>query len=259
VPARPNDAVDNLIATKTVSHLSEHKRAGATHLSGVVFHHLEVGTDGLGEIGFVDDKKICLRNARSAFPGNFIATGDINDLDREVSQFPAETGGEVVTTRFDEQHVRLKPAVQLLERQQVRRNVLTNRSMRTTAGLDGTDAFGGKRVLAGEELAVFTCKDVIGNNGDAEPLAQPKTELQEQGGFAASNRATHADSKGALAEVTAEREFPFVEMTGMTERIVGMSVVVVMRRMGMELDGHGVSLALEQTRIEPILSALPDV
>ena len=62
----------------------------------------QIRPNGLGEIGFVDHQQIGLRNAGAAFARNFVAAGDVDDLDGVIGEFTAETGGQIVAAGFDE-------------------------------------------------------------------------------------------------------------------------------------------------------------
>jgi len=90
----------------------------------------------LSQVRFVDDQQIGLRDAGAAFSRNFVAAGNVDDLDCVIRQFAAEARGQVVAAGFDEEEVRFEPAMQVFKGEQVRRNVFANGCMRTAAGLD---------------------------------------------------------------------------------------------------------------------------
>ncbi len=51
----------------------------------------------LRQIGLVYHQQVRLRNARSTFPGDFVATGDVDHVDGEVCQFPTEMSRQVIS------------------------------------------------------------------------------------------------------------------------------------------------------------------
>ena len=55
--------------------LGEKEGAFTTHFTRVALHHRQVGTDGRGQVGLVDDEKIGLRDARAALAREFVAPG----------------------------------------------------------------------------------------------------------------------------------------------------------------------------------------
>src|SRR5688572_12102051 len=90
---RMENVIHNLLGTHAVSNLGKHEGAVATHFSGVAFHHTQVGAHGFSEVGFADNEKVRLSDSRTAFSGNFIASGNINYLNGVICQLAAETGG----------------------------------------------------------------------------------------------------------------------------------------------------------------------
>ena len=57
---------------------------GGAHAGGVGVHHVEVGADIGGEVGFVDDEEVAFGNAGAAFAGNFFASGYVDHVDGEI-------------------------------------------------------------------------------------------------------------------------------------------------------------------------------
>src|SRR6266581_7492114 len=84
------DVADDLLHTDSVLHLREYKRAVAAHLLRVALHHFQIRTHSLREVGLVDDEQVALRDPGAALPRNLVATRDVDDLNREVREFPAE-------------------------------------------------------------------------------------------------------------------------------------------------------------------------
>jgi hypothetical protein len=98
------------------------------------------------------------------------------------------------------------------------------------AGFDGANAFGGQRVVADEEFAVFFGEDVVGDGGDVPLVAHFSAELKEESGFAAADGAANADSEGAAGKVARERGVALVKMARMIEGFVGVAVRAVIVR-----------------------------
>ena len=57
---------------------------GGAHAGGVGMHHVEVGADIGGEVGFVDDEEVAFGNTGAAFARNFFASGYVDHVDGEV-------------------------------------------------------------------------------------------------------------------------------------------------------------------------------
>ena len=223
----------NVLHTNAILHFREDKWSTAPHAFGVAFHHGEVRADGWGEVDFIDDEEVGLSDAGTAFAGDFVATGNINDLDGEIGEFAAEAGGQIVAAGFEEEDVGSELAVEIFEGEKVGRNVLANGGVRAPAGFDRANSLGGECVVADEEFAVFLCEDVVGDGGDAVLIAEMFAELEHEGGFAAADRAADANGEGALREITTERRVTFVKVAGMIEVLVSVAVVAV--RMGMRM------------------------
>ncbi len=77
--------------------------------------------------------------------------------------------------------------------------------MRTAAGFDRRDPFGGERLVPHQELGVFLREDVVGDDRELVVLAQQAAESEEQRGLAAADRAADADGERPRRVVTRER------------------------------------------------------
>mmetsp|Transcript_10491 Transcript_10491/g.27890 ORF Transcript_10491/g.27890 Transcript_10491/m.27890 type:complete len:256 (+) Transcript_10491:397-1164(+) len=180
-----------------------HRGAVAAHARRVSLHHAQIGADRLGEVDFVYHEHVGLRHAGPALAWHLVAAGHVDDVDGEVGELVREVGREVVPTGFAQQDLRLRRhvACQLLERVQVRGDVLADRRVRAAARLDRTDAFRGQRLVAREELAILAGEDVIGHDADRVPFAQAAAQLQHERRLAGADGTADPDREGALVEV----------------------------------------------------------
>ena len=96
------DVVDDVFDADAVFGLGEEKWTVAAHFDGVAFHDVEVGADDRGEVGFIDDEEVALRDARAAFARDFIAASNVDYLNGKIREFAAVTRGEIVPAGFDE-------------------------------------------------------------------------------------------------------------------------------------------------------------
>ncbi len=220
------DMLDDGVDADAVEDLCEDERAVAAHEAGVAFHDGEVGADGLGEVGFVNDEEVGLGDAGTTFARDFVAASDVDDVDGEVCEFAAEVCGEVVAAGFDEEKFGVELAVEFFEGEEVGGDVFADGGVRAAAGFDGADAVGFEGFVAHEEFAVFFGEDVVGDGGDLVAVAQLAAEGEHQGGFAAADGSTHTDGECASGKVAGERLFASGEMAGAGPMFVGMGVVV---------------------------------
>jgi hypothetical protein len=233
--------VNDILHTMTMFDLCENNRARSAHFLRILFHDFEVGPHCRREIRFVDHKEVGLGDAWAPFARNFITAGDINDLDGVIGQLTTETGSEIVATRLNQEELRFKLAVEFFESEQVRRNILTDRSVRAAASFHRANAFGGQGVVPGEELSVLTRENIIRDRGDIILFAHAQAKLEHKSGFAATNRATNADSECTLRKIPVERKLPFVEVTWMLEMFVGMAVSAMIMLVGVRV-AHEIQL-----------------
>lgn len=208
--------------------VAEDDGAVAAHFFAVAFHDLEAGADDLGEVDFVDDEEVGLGDTRAAFAGDFVAAGDVDDVDGEVGEFAGVVGGEVVAAGFDEEEFEavVEANHELFEGVDVDGDVFANGGVGAAAGFDAEDAVGGEGFVADEEFGVLAGEDVVGDDGDVGAVAVGAAEGEEEGGFAGSDGAADADGEGAGLEVAVgeERVAFFVE-AGVVEVFVGVAVV----------------------------------
>lgn len=218
------DVIGDAVDADGAFDLGKHVGAVAAHSEGVAFHDGEVGADRGGEVDFVDDEEVALGDARAAFAGDFVAACDVDHLDGEVGQFPAEAGGEVVAAGFEEEEVGVEAAVEIFEGEEVGGDILADGGVGAAAGFDGGDAIGFKRVMADQELGVLAGEDVVGDGAEVQLIAEGEAQLEHECGLAAADGAADADGEGAAVEVAVERGLALVEVAGVLEVFVGVAV-----------------------------------
>lgn len=220
------DVIGDAIDADGAFDLGEDVGAVAAHPEGVAFHDGEVGADRGREVDFVDDQEVALGDARAAFAGDFVAACDVDHLDGEVGQFPAEAGGEVIAAGFEEEEVGVETAVEVFEGEQVGGDILADGGVGAAAGFDGGDAIGFEGVMADQELGVLTGEDVVGDGAEVQLIAEGEAQLEHESGLAAADGTADADGEGAAVEVAVERGLALVEVPGVIEVFVGVPVTV---------------------------------
>ena len=240
-----DNVVYDFIHPEAVLDLRKHERAVPAHEPCVALHHAQIRTDGGGQIRFVDDQKVRLRDARAAFARDFVTPGNVNDVDGVIGQLAAEVGGQVVAAGFQQHQVGVKLLMEFLQRQQVGGNVFADGRMWTAAGFHGPDALGFQRLVADEEFAVFPGENVIGDGSDVHLSAQLPAQREHQCRLAAAHRPAHPDRERTLVEIAMQRLVAFVEMAGVVEvfvrvaMAVRMGIVVAMVVVVMRMGFHG--------------------
>ena len=241
VLAGVEDVGDDAVDTDAAFHFGENVGSVAAHLEGIAFHHREVGADGGGEVDFVDHQQIALGDAGTAFARDLVTAGDVDDLDREVGEFAAVAGGEVVAAGLDEKQIRMETLMEVFEGEEIGGDIFADGGVGAAAGFDGGNAFLGKGVMADEKLPVFLGEDVVGDGAETQAIAQSEAELKHESSFAAADGAADADGEGASFEVAMEGLFAEMEVAWMIEVFVGMAVgsVVMAMRMGVRMAVRG--------------------
>lgn len=178
-----------MIHAHALLHLREDGGAALAHLAGVALHDAQVGADGLGEVGLVDDEEVALGDAGAALAGDLVAAADVDDVDDEVGQLAAVVGGEVVAAGLDEEQVRGELGVQVLEGGEVGGDVLAHGGVRAAAGLDGADPRRREGLVPRQELGVLAREDVVGHGCQAVLVAERQAEGQHQGRLARADGA----------------------------------------------------------------------
>lgn len=162
----------------------EDGRSALPHPSAVSLHDPQVCAYGLGQVAFVHDQKIALRDARPALARDLVAARNVDNVDDEVGQLARVVRRKVVPAGLNQQQISVKLVVQLRECKEVRGDVFTDGGMGAAARLNGDDTLGGQGVVLGEELAVFAGEDVVCDGGDGEARAEGFAEGKHEGGLA---------------------------------------------------------------------------
>ena len=264
------DVVDDDVDADAMFDLGEHKRTCAAHLTRITVHDAEICSHRCGQIGFVDHQKIGLRDSGTTFSRDFVTTCDIDDIHREIGEFAAEVGGQVVPARFDEEDVRVEKSVQLLECEQVCGDIFANGGVRAAAGFDRPNALCVECLMADQKFPVLSREDVVGDGGDADAFAKTFAEREHEGGFAAADRTAYADRERTLVKVAGDWLVTFMEITGVFHGFVRVAaavrmcmcmIVSVRVRVGVMGGVHGVVVgwesALEKSGVQTVLSTLP--
>ena len=103
--SRSDNVFDDLIHSDSRIGAREQKWPVSAHQSRIAFHNAQIRADRRSKIDLVDHQQIGLRDARAAFARDFIAAGDINNVNRKISQLAAEMSGKVVPAGFDQQQI----------------------------------------------------------------------------------------------------------------------------------------------------------
>ncbi len=247
---------DDFVHAGAMLDLGEDEGAFTAHLAGVALHDRQVGANGRGEVSLVDDEKVRLGDARAAFARDFVAAGNVNNIDGVVRQFAAEMRGQIVAAGFEKEDVGMKLPLEVFQREEVGGNVLANRGVRAAAGLHCSDTPGIERLMADQKLAVFLRENIVGNSRQARAVAQSPAKCEHQGGLAAAHRTPNADGKGALMEVAPKRLFAVEERARMDGVFMGMAIGTVRMRMSAHIFSGS---TLKQSRIEAVLRSLPKI
>ena len=101
-------------------------KRNAAPAARIALHHAQIGADERSEIDLVDDEEIRLRDPRPAFSGNLVASGDVDDVNREVGQIPAELRRQVVAAALDEQQLGMEDLHQAVQRHEIWRDVVAD-------------------------------------------------------------------------------------------------------------------------------------
>lgn len=224
---RMDDVAEDRVNADAMLHLREDEWSAAAHPFRVPSHHFEVRAHARGQIRLVDYEQVRLGNAGAAFAWNFVATANVDDLNRVVSQLAAETGGQIIAAGFDEQDIRLELPMQFFECEQIGGNVLSNGRMWTAARFHCANAVRIECAVLDQKLTVLFRENVVCHRGDAHLLAEPSAKLQHQGSFAAAHRTSDANREGAPVEVAAQWQIAFVIMPGMVEGLMRMAVAAL--------------------------------
>jgi hypothetical protein len=171
-------------------------RATAAGLLALADHQVRVDAHVRREIGLVDDEQIGSRDPRTALTDDIAAAGDIEDEDLDVHERGGEGGGEVVAAGLDEDQVDgVEVGLEVLDGQEVRRDVVADRGVRAGAGLDAADPFRCKHSRAAEHPRVLVGVDVVGDNREREVRSELAAEQGDQRRLAGPDRTADAEAE----------------------------------------------------------------
>ena len=114
-----NDVIDHVTNAFIMLRLGEDNRTVPSHSFCIAFHYAQVCANSRCEVGLVDHKKIGLRETGTTFSGDFITSGNIDHLDRKISQLTAEAGGQIIAAGFEQKNLGFELAMQFLQRQEI--------------------------------------------------------------------------------------------------------------------------------------------
>ena len=158
-------------ATSVAQRDRGHRQLAAA-LGGLADHPLDVGADVRREVGLVDRQQVGAGDARAALARDVVAAGDVDHEDLHVGERGGEDRGQVVAAALDEDDVeRPGRRLELLDRLEVRGDVVADRGVRAAAGLDRGDPLDRQHAGGAQELGVLGRVDVVGH--DAEPRPRP--------------------------------------------------------------------------------------
>ena len=86
------DEGDDFFQPYPVVQVGEDEGAFAAHFFAVPVHDVEGGVDLFGDVDFVDDQHVGFGDAGAALAGDFVAGGDVDDVEGQVAEFGAEGG-----------------------------------------------------------------------------------------------------------------------------------------------------------------------
>lgn len=222
-----DNVIDDLIDADAMFHLREDEWARAAHFLRVTRHDFKIRPHAGSQIGFVDHEQIGLGDPWPALARDLVSAANVDDLNREVRQFPAEARGQIVAAGLDEQNIGFELAVQFFERDEVRGNVFANRGVRTAARLHRANPIRLQRAVFHEKLTVLSRENIVRHGSHAHLFAQLFAKLKHQRRLSAADRSAYADGEGAFAEVSRQRSIAFIEVTGMLHRLVRVAVTAV--------------------------------
>lgn len=175
----------------------EHPLAVGAHAGGVGVHHIQIGAHVGGQVGLVDDEQVALGDARAALARDFLAGGDVDDVDGEVREFGAECGGQIVAAAFHEDDVGVGVLAQhAVDGFEVDGAVFADGGVGAAAGLHAQDALRWQGATHREQALVFLGVDVVGDGDQIVVVAHGLAEHLQQGGLAGAHGAADADAQG---------------------------------------------------------------
>ena len=135
-----------------------------------------------------------------ALARDVVAARHVDHEDLHVGERRAEDRGQVVAAALDQDEVeRALGTLELGDRLEVRRDVVADRGVRAAARLDREDPLGRQHAGAAEEERVLGRVDVVGDDADAQLVAERAAERGDQRALAGADRAADADAQRAVS------------------------------------------------------------
>ena len=179
--------------------IGEEKWSSAALDFGIGGHHFQISTHIGREVGFVDQQQVAGADGWATFAWDFIALGDIDDVDVGVDEFGRKGRREIVAATFDEDELQIGVSIFEIDNGgHVHAGVVADRRVRTASCLDAAHSIGGQDILAQEKFGIFAGVDVIGDDGERDVILEPLAQAQHAHGFSGTYRATNAEAEGAF-------------------------------------------------------------
>jgi hypothetical protein len=137
-------------------------------------------------------------------------------------------GSQVIAAGLQEEQFRIRFALKLLQRQQVRCDVFSDGRVRAASCLDCSDFLRFKCAMSDKELSVFFGENVVRYRGKPYLFAKVLTESQHERGFAATDGPADPDGECALGEIPPKGLLSLVEMTRPAHFFVRVPISVMM-------------------------------
>ncbi len=179
--------------------IGEEKWSSAALDFGIGCHHVQIGPHIGREIGFVDQQQVAGADGRTTFAWDFIALGDIDDVDVGIDEFGRKSRREIVAATFDEDELQIGVSIfEINYGGHVHAGVVADRRVRTASCFDAAHSISGQDILAQEELGILSGVDVIGDHGERDVILEPLAQAQHAHRFSGTYRATNAEAEGAF-------------------------------------------------------------
>lgn len=136
--------------------LGEDCRSSFSHPKSIILHDSQVCTHNLREVCLVNNEQIRLRDSGTTLAGNLVTPTDVDHVYNIVRQLARVVGREIVAATLDEQDIRTKLPMEVLERREVCGYVFPHGRVWTAAGLDGPNAWSRQGIVSSKELGVFS-------------------------------------------------------------------------------------------------------
>src|SRR5579871_32926 len=191
---------DYLVHTNLTAEVREEERPFAAHLARVALHYLQRSTNVRCEINLVDDEQIGPLDPRSAFPRNLVPFRHINDINPDINQLRAERRTQVIASALHKNQLQTRYRLfEFRDSLQIHRCIFPYRRVRARPGFNTADPFDGKSALSHQELRVFFCVDVVGDDSDAVLGPEPPTQAINQCSLSRTHGAGNTNTKCAVA------------------------------------------------------------